>query len=99
MLLVLLPILPEVEVKAMEPPEMVPLVSVMLPEPLALSETLVEPVILLPPMTMLALLALVSRVTEVPVTFPARERLLLSRIWKVLPAEEVPREAAPELLM
>ena len=50
-------------------------------------------------MRILPLLALVSRVTEVPETFPARERLLLSRIWKVLPAEEVPREAVPELLM
>ena len=98
-LLVLSPILPEALVKAMEPAEMVPLVSVILPEPLALKVTLVEPEILLMPMIMLALLALVSRVTEVPVTFPARERLLLSRIWKALPAEEVAKEAAPELLM
>ena len=48
-LLVLLPILPEALVKAMAPPEMVPLVSVILPEPLALKVTLVEPEILLSP--------------------------------------------------
>ena len=50
-------------------------------------------------MIMLPLPALVSRVTEAAETFPARERLLLSRSWKELPAEEVPREAGPELLM
>ena len=60
MLLELSPILPEALVKEMAPPVMVPLVSVMLPEPLALSETLVEPVDLLTPIIMLALLALVS---------------------------------------
>ena len=100
MLLELDPILPVPEVKEMFPPEIVPLpVSVMLPEPLAMRVALVVPVMLLAPIAMMPLLAVVCRVRVGAVTLPARVMLLLSRNWKVVPAEEVPREAAPTLVI